>query len=97
MHRNAEPPVLLAKLVRTYASTFCLVGADLISSNLSINSATAWALSRSGVSTCAGSSVVTTSYRSPCLARKAVGGPAQLKPVAEKVVHHIHASALPVL
>ena len=33
----------------------------------------------------------------PVLGPEGVGGPAQFKPVAEKVVHHVHAPALPVL
>ena len=33
----------------------------------------------------------------PVLGPKGIGGPAQFKPVAEKVVHHVHAPALPVL
>ncbi len=33
----------------------------------------------------------------PMLGAEGVGGPAQFKPVAEKVMHHVHAPALPVL
>ncbi len=33
----------------------------------------------------------------PMLGLEGVGGPAQFKPVAEKVMHHVHAPALPVL